>query len=872
MDNKTHYKTRILSIDGGGVRGLIPAIILANLEQRLQDLTHNPETRLADYFDLFVGTSTGAMIVACLLVKDQHNRPRYSAAEVVKIYQNNIAIVFKKPNLLQNIKSFSGLIDVKYTTQGLSEILHKYFSKDELKDLLKPCLIPSYRLDTGDNYYFKQESALKNPAHNYHIVDVLTAACAAPTYFPPAQISTVDKQHSGCFIDGGVFVINPALSAYAQYRKNCPEQHSKNSVLLSLGTGRQKLDISCKDIQHWSVMEWSEIGSNIVRTATPDAVDEQLGKVYNHHSNYLRLNIDFEKDRPCSLDDSSANYLAELTQLAEKIIHNNQEKINHFAEQLINNNPKTQSFNTYHLSKYLDIANKEAPNATAFIGLDTPLNYQNLRKYSLQLSRYLARQTSEVVGIMMPNILPFPVALFAAWYSNKTITLINPLFTPKELLAQCRDAQIGTIIIANVFLATLSKILQQTDIAHIITVEIGDLQPKPKAYAINALSFIKRPHLSFIGKRATCVKFSTILQNNTDSATQKRPNLDNPIALLQYTGGTSGTLKAAVLTHANLLANISQISHWTNNRVNQNSTILTALPLYHIFALSVNLLLFVHLKARNILVLNPRDIRQVINPFKRYSIHIMTGVNTLFAALIRQDSFAKLDWSRFKLAISGGMATDPSIAQHWQKQTHKPIIQGYGLSECSPVVCAGDINDISFSDSVGKALIDTDIIIIDKNGNTCLGDEVGEICIKGPQVMQSYWQKPELNAQVFTKKGYFRSGDLGYLDSDKKLFIVDRLKEMIIVSGFNVYPVDVENVLNRHPDIIESACIGVDDGQGGQLVKAFVVKKSNSKLSKAELIKYCQKHLTHYKIPKTIEWIEVLPKSVIGKVLKRKLS
>lgn len=875
--SKTCKKIRILSIDGGGVRGLIPAIILAHLEQRLKSLTHNSRASLVDYFDLFAGTSTGSMIIACLLVKDENNRPRYSAAKVVKIYKENIAIIFKKPNLLQNIKSVSGLVDVKYNTQGMSEVLHQYFLDDELKDLLKPCLMPAYRIDSCENYYFQQQAAKKNSKDNYKIVDVLTATCAAPTYFPPAQISAIDQQQTACFIDGGIFAINPSLSAYAQFRHNHPEQHAKDSRLLSLGTGRQNLNIECEKIQHWGAIEWSDIGANIVSTATPDATNEQLKEIYNHDSNYLRLNADFVQNSSHSLDDSSDEYLVVLEKLAEKIIYDNQEKIDDFAKKLIGNNSKTQSFDNSRLTKYLDIAEQQSPNATAFIGLDTTLNYQKLKRHSLKLSNYLTdnltNKNSKVVAIMLPNILPFPVALFAAWYGNKTVTLVNPLVSPDELLKQCTDAQVGTIIIANMFLNTLTKILSQTCISRIITVDMGDLQPKPKAYIVNALSFIKRPYFNRIGRKITCVKLSNILQNDVNPTRPERfIKLDNPIALLQYTGGTSGILKAAMLSHKNLLANIHQISHWLSDDINHTSSILTALPLYHIFALNVNLLLFVHLKARSILVLNARDIRQVIKPLKRYKIEVITGVNTLFAALMRQSDFSKLDWSRLKLTIAGGMATDAIIAKNWQAQTHKPIIQGYGLSECSPVVCVGTKEDSNFNVSVGKALIDTDIIILDSEGKHCSADEVGEIAIKGPQVMQSYWQKPQLNAEVFTKQGYFLSGDLGYLDADKNLFIVGRLKEMIIVSGFNVYPIDVENVLNQHPEVVESACIGVDDGQGGQSVKAFVVKKPKSTLSKTALIEYSQKHLTHYKIPKIIQWIEVLPKSAVGKILKRKLS
>lgn len=873
MNNNRYCRTRILTIDGGGVRGLIPAVVLAYLEQKLQILSNNPEARIVDYFDLFSGTSTGALIVAGLLTPNRYHRPRYTAQQTVSLYEDNIETIFHA-SLLQSVKSASGILDVKYAPEGLERVLNANFDHCQLKDLLKPCLIPIYNLNNSKNYYFRQRLASENPEHNYHLTDVLRAATAAPAYFTPAQITTVDGKHTHCFVDGGVFAINPALSAYAEYRHLHPYHHAKDTMMLSLGTGTESLQIDCQKTQHWGAMEWRDIGSNMIATALPQASHEQLEAVYSHSPYYLRLNKAFDKAHQFSLDNSERVYLDYLIKLGAQVVKTNKTALDKFAQQLIDNDPHNNSNNGnsnnhMRLTHYLDEGVRSTPKHNALIGLDTALNYQTLRTHALSVSSYLSNHAaSGVVAIMLPNLLAFPVVLFGAWYNDRTVTLVNPLLTSDELLKQCLDAQVRTIIIAKMFLKTLQTILPKTAIKNVITVEVGDLQPKLKRYLVNGLSFVKHGR---IVRRMGKVRFASLHSILSAPATYSSINFDNDIALLQYTGGTSGTLKAATLTHQNILANVEQIQQWLDGSIDSNSLILTALPLYHIFALSVNLLLFIRLKATNVLVANPRQMKQMISPLKKYPIEVITGVNTLFATLIRSPAFAKLDWSHFKFTIGGGMAVDKKIAKQWQQQTGKPITQGYGLSECSPVVSV-DANDITdFSGSVGKALVGTHIKIINKQLEECAIKEIGEICIKGPQVMASYWRKTQLNEEVFTQDGFFRSGDLGYLDTQKRLFIVDRLKEMIIVSGFNVYPNEVEQVLNQHPDVIESACVGVQDGQGGQKVKAFVVKTQGASLSKKQLLSYCQDYLSHYKIPKTIKWRNALPKSAVGKILKRKL-
>ncbi|WP_428095591.1 AMP-binding protein [Candidatus Thioglobus sp.] len=527
-----------------------------------------------------------------------------------------------------------------------------------------------------------------------------------------------------------------------------------------------------------------------------------------------------------------------------------------------------------HLTQLLDSAFNQAPESPALIGLESSINYKKLHLNSINLANYLLENVDKnaaVVAIMLPNLLTFPVCLFGAWYADKTVTLINPLYTSDEALKQCLDAQADTIIIAKIFYKTLESVLKKTQIKWVIIVEVGDLQPKIKRQVINLITGIKR-------KTFAIHKQPNITYTNLNSLLTKQEQLltptkfKNKVALLQYTGGTSGILKAASLTHENILANIYQLEQWLPKDINENSSVLTALPLYHIFALTINCLLFIHIKGRSILVLNPREIKQLIGPLKKYKIEVITGVNSLFVALIKHRDFKKLNFSSLKVAISGGMPLNKKVSDEWQLAAGKPIVQGYGLTECSPVVSAEDYQTSQFTGSVGRALVGTKIKILDSSLKAVKTNEIGQICIKGPQVMASYWHQEELNKEVFTKEGYFCSGDVGYIDEQDRVFIVDRIKDMIIVSGFNVYPCDVEQVLNQHSEVVESACIGIENKTSGQAVKAFVVIKSGSKLEKKILIEYCKKHLAHYKIPKKIEWINELPKSNVGKILKRKLQ
>jgi len=329
-------RTRILSIDGGGIKGIVPAVVLLHLEKLLQDLSNNPSSRIHDYFDLFSGASTGAIIIAGLLSPDNHNRPKYSSEEILNLYLNNGQIIFNS-SLFQEIKSVSGIVNVKYDPEGLESVFEKYFGKSELKDLLKPSLIPVYDLSRGKNYFFRQQKALTSPRHNYYVKDLLRGATSALTYFPPSQISTVNDQEHRCFIDGGVFANNPALSAYAEFRYHNSKLHAKDTMMLSLGTGRKTTNLDCKVTANWGAAEWLYQGSYLTSNAVSSASDYQLNAVYGNQSNYLRLDSTFDDNQNSSMDNTDKDYLDYLISLGESIVRDKRSEINTFAEELISN-------------------------------------------------------------------------------------------------------------------------------------------------------------------------------------------------------------------------------------------------------------------------------------------------------------------------------------------------------------------------------------------------------------------------------------------------------------------------------------------------------------------------------------------------------
>lgn len=510
----------------------------------------------------------------------------------------------------------------------------------------------------------------------------------------------------------------------------------------------------------------------------------------------------------------------------------------------------------------------------AYSNLGTQLTYQELEAKTLAFAAFLQQKLELKKGdrfaIMMPNILQYPVVLFGALRAGLTIVNLNPLYTAAELIPVLQDSGAKAIVILANFTSALQDALSKTAVEHVIVTEVGDLFPVLKKLAVNfVVKYIKKmiPTEGIKG----AYYFNDVLNEGKQLSFKSQTVTVEDIAFLQYTGGTTGIPKGAVLTHGNLIANIMQLLCWVRPVLKfGEEVIVTPLPLYHIFSLTTNCLLFCAIGGLSVLITNPRDISGFIAELKRTKFTAICGVNTLFYALLKNPEFAKINAKQLRFSIAGGMAVSKSVADQWHQILGNVIIEGYGLTETSPVVAANPLNTKAFTGSVGLPLPSTDISIRDdKNQEVALGN-TGELCVKGPQVMQGFWHSPELTQQAFTPDGWLRTGDVARIDNQGYIYLVDRIKDMILISGFNVYPHEIEDVIAKHPSVAEVAVIGIPDERTGEAIKAFIVKKDENVSQKA-IIDLCHEFLTPYKIPKIIEFRDELPKSPIGKILKKQL-
>ena len=528
------------------------------------------------------------------------------------------------------------------------------------------------------------------------------------------------------------------------------------------------------------------------------------------------------------------------------------------------------------LSAFFDTTLLKYASKPAFSCMGKSLSYAELDDSSKAFAAYLQSkglQKGDRVAIMMPNVLQYPIAMIGILRAGLVVVNVNPLYTPRELEHQLKDSGAKAIILLENFANTLEQIIDQTNVEHVIVGTIGDTLGF-KGHIVNfVVRHVKKmvptwslpEHVSYkksltAGKRETLVPVDQKLSD---------------VAFLQYTGGTTGVSKGATLTHANILSNISQAKTWLDvgyRAKGKPETInfVCALPLYHIFALTVNAFVGMKEGGHNILITNPRDIPAFVAELGKYEFHFFPGLNTLFTALMNNEAFRKLDFSSLRMTFGGGMAVQVPVAARWKKLTGCAITQGYGLSETSPVATGMRLDKDKFEGSIGFPMPSTDIVIRDENGKNVAIDEIGEICIRGPQVMAGYWNRDDETAVVMTKDGFFRSGDMGYMDTKGAIFIVDRKKDMILVSGFNVYPNEVEEVAVMHEGVLEAAAIGVEDEHSGEAVKLFVVKKDPD-ITEDDIKKHCAKNLTNYKRPKFIEFKDDLPKTNVGKILRREL-
>jgi long-chain acyl-CoA synthetase len=503
------------------------------------------------------------------------------------------------------------------------------------------------------------------------------------------------------------------------------------------------------------------------------------------------------------------------------------------------------------------------------------LSFTELERQSRDFAAYLTVEAGlefgDRVAIMLPNVLQTPIALLGALRAGLVVVNVNPLYTVRELEHQLKDSGAKVIIVLENFAATLEKALPATEIERVIVAGIGDCLPPIRRWLTNfVVRRVKKlvPAFRIDGS----VKMVDALRCGRKLDFEDPKIASKDLAFLQYTGGTTGVAKGAMLTHRNMVANVLQASAWVSPFFDsEKDSSITALPLYHIFALTVNLFAFLQLGARNLLITNPRDMKGLLRELAAARPAFMTGVNTLFNALLNTAGFDKLDFSSLRISLAGGMAVQEDVARRWHELTGVVITQGYGLTETSPVVSANPLDLEEFNGSVGVPFPSTDVVILDEAGKPLGPNEIGELCVKGPQVMLGYWQRPDETEKVFTEDGWLRTGDIARIDVEGRIYIEDRKKDLIIVSGFNVYPNEVENVLTSHPGVKEAAVIGVPSASSGEAVKAFVVRNDPS-LDKAELIAFCKERLTGYKTPRRIQFVDDLPKTNVGKVLRRELK
>ena len=513
----------------------------------------------------------------------------------------------------------------------------------------------------------------------------------------------------------------------------------------------------------------------------------------------------------------------------------------------------------------------------AYVCMDAYLTYRELDEQSKKLGAWLQSRGMKKgarVAVMMPNVLQYPIATAAILRAGYAVVNVNPLYTPRELEHQLKDSGAEAIIVLENFATTLEQVIAKTAVKHVVVASMGEMLGAVKGMLVNfVVRNVKKMVPDFTLQNT--VTFKQALAQGARMPLAKVELNHNDVAFLQYTGGTTGVSKGATLTHRNVIANVLQNDAWIQPALNkapkvEAMTIICALPLYHIFALTACSMMGTRWGALNVLIPNPRDIPGFIKELHKYKFNMFPAVNTLFNGLMNNPGFAALDFSGLKISLGGGMAVQQAVADRWVKMTGCPILEAYGLSETAPGATSNPADAKEYSGSIGLPIPSTEIAILDDDGKPVAMGEAGEIAIRGPQVMAGYWNNPDETAKVMTADGFFKSGDVGIMDERGFTKIVDRKKDMILVSGFNVYPNEIEGVIAGHPDVLECACVGVSDAHSGEAIKLFVVRRNQS-LTSEQLMEFCKTQFTAYKKPKYIEFRDDLPKTNVGKILRREL-
>ncbi|MSQ71456.1 MAG: long-chain-fatty-acid--CoA ligase [Betaproteobacteria bacterium] len=509
----------------------------------------------------------------------------------------------------------------------------------------------------------------------------------------------------------------------------------------------------------------------------------------------------------------------------------------------------------------------------AYANLGVTLTFGDLDRLSRDFAAYLQTLPSvkpgERVAIMMPNLLQYPVALFGVLRAGLIVVNVNPLYTARELEHQLKDSGARVIVVLENFAHTVAEVIRNTQVEHVITTQVGDMVPAPKRWLVNfVVKRVKKmvPAWDIAGS----VEFNAALARGQGAQLQEVPLTLDDVAFLQYTGGTTGVAKGAMLTHGNIVANMQQAHAWIAGALKDGEEIvITALPLYHIFCLTANCLVFTKLGGLNVLITNPRDMPGFVAELRKWRFTVITGVNTLFNGLMNNEGFASLDFSGVKLSLGGGAAVQKPVAERWKQVTGSSLVEAFGMTETSPAVSINPMNS-EWNGTIGLPLPNTEVSIRDDLGNEVPTGQDAEICVRGPQVMKGYWQLPRETADVMLEGGWLKTGDIGHIDARGYVTITDRKKDMILVSGFNVYPNEIEGVVAGCPGVLECAAVGIKDERSGEAVKLVVVRKDPA-LTKEAILEYCKHELTGYKMPKVVEFRDSLPKTPIGKILRREL-
>ncbi len=510
----------------------------------------------------------------------------------------------------------------------------------------------------------------------------------------------------------------------------------------------------------------------------------------------------------------------------------------------------------------------------AFINMGTVLTYEDLERkstcFAAFLQQHLELKKGDRLAIMIPNLLQYPVVLLGSLMAGVIVVNTNPLYTPRELKHQLNDSGAIAIVILENYAYVLAKVLRETPVRHVIVTGLGDLLHFPKSVIVNwTVKYLKRLVPAY--RLSNTLSFLNALSMGRRCQLIQPQIEQDDIAFLQYTGGTTGVAKGAMLSHGNILANLQQALVWLTPPLEEGGeVIVTALPLYHIFSLLANALLFMEIGGLNCLITNPRDMKGFVKTLSKIQFTCITGVNTLYKNLMNTPGFPRLDFSGLKLALGGGMAIHPAVAQRWKSLTGNVMIEAYGLTEASPAVCINPRDVKEHTGSVGLPLPSTQCVVQDNKGHSMPVGKPGELCIRGPQVMQGYWNQPEETRRVLSTDGWLKTGDVATMDTRGYVHIVDRIKDLIVVSGFNVYPNEIESVIVEHPGVLEAGAIGVPDPKSGEVVKVFVVKK-DAALTEELLRSYCREHMSGYKVPRYVEFRAELPKTNVGKVMRSAL-